>query len=102
MRGWRAALDLIAILNPTEMRRNNHRDSDYQNKQEKTTGENKMIRKLFSRVFKAGTNPNNYSQHGRNAAIWHQDGPLITPRSYDYQRSLDYIRDLELTYRMLY
>ena len=29
------------------------------------------IRKLFSRVFKAGTNPNNYSQHGRHAVVWH-------------------------------
>ena len=69
------------------------------------------IRKLFSRVFKAGTNPtqgfirnnpNNYSQHGRHAVVWHQGGPLTTPRSYDYRRSLDYIHDLELTYRMLY
>ena len=60
------------------------------------------IRKLFSRVFKAGTNPNDYSQHGRHAVVWHQGGPLTTPRSYDYRRSLDYIHDLELTYRMLY
>ena len=64
------------------MRRNNHRDPDSQKQQEKTTGENEMkIRKLFSRVFKAGTNPtqgfirnnpNNYSQHGRHAVVWHQ------------------------------
>ena len=60
-----------------------------------------MIRKLFSRVFKAVTSSNDYSRHGRNAVVWHQGGPLITPRSYDYRRSLDYIRDLELTYRML-
>ena len=60
------------------------------------------IRKLFSRVFKARTNPNDYSQHGRHAVVWHQGGPLTTPRSYDYRRSLDYIHDLELTYRMLY
>ena len=60
------------------------------------------IRKLFSRVFKAVTTPNNYSQHGRYPVAWHQGGPLATYRSYDYQRSLDYIRDLELAYRMLY
>ena len=75
------------------------------------------IRKLFSRVFKAGNNPtqgfirnnpNDYSQHGRHPVAWHQGGPLTTPRSYDYRRgydyrrSLDYIHDLELTYRMLY
>ena len=60
------------------------------------------IRKLFSRVFKAGTNPTIAPRPARNAVIWHQDGPLITPRSYDYRRSLDYIRDLELAYRMLY
>ena len=60
------------------------------------------IRKLFSRVFKAVTNLNDYSQHGSHPVAWHQDGPLITPRGYDYQRRLDYIRDLELTYRGLY
>ena len=65
------------------------------------------IRKLFSRVFKAVTTPNvttpnNYSQHGRYPVAWHQGGPPATYRSYDYQRSLDYIRDLELAYRMLY
>ena len=59
------------------------------------------IRKLFSRVFKAGTNPKDYSQHGRHAVAWHQGGPFTTYRSYDYQRSLDYIRDLELSYRIL-
>ena len=61
-----------------------------------------MIRKLFSRVFKAVTSPSDYSQHGRHTVIWHQGRPLATSRGYDYQRSLDYIRDLELAYRMLY
>ena len=46
------------------------------------------IRKLFSRVFKAGNNPtqgfirnnpNDYSLHGRHAVVWHQGGPLTTP-----------------------
>ena len=60
------------------------------------------IRKLFSRVFKAVTSPNDYSQHGRHTVIWHQGRPLATSRGYDYQRSLDYIRDLELAYRMLH
>ena len=59
------------------------------------------IRKLFSRVFKAGTNPNHYSQYERHTVAWHQGGPFTTSRSYDYQRSLNYIHDLELTYRML-
>ena len=59
------------------------------------------IRKLFSRVFKAVTRPNNYSQHGRHTVAWHQSGPLATSRGYDYQRRLDYIHDLEMTYRML-
>ena len=60
------------------------------------------IRKLFSRVFKAVTNLNDHSQHGSHAVDWHQGGPLTTSRGYDYQRRLDYIRDLELTYRGLY
>ena len=60
------------------------------------------IRKLFSRVFKAVTSSNDYSQHGRHTVAWHQGRPLTTSRGYDYQRSLDYIRDLELAYRMLY
>ena len=60
------------------------------------------IRKLVSRVLKAVTSPSDYSQHGRYPAAWHQGGPLTTYRRYDYQRSLDYIRDLELAYRMLY
>ena len=59
------------------------------------------IRKLFSRVFKAVTSPNDYSQHGRYTVGWHQGGPFTTSRNYDYQRSLNYIHDLELTYRML-
>ena len=56
------------------------------------------IRKLFSRVFKAGTNPNDCPWPGRNAGTRHQGGPLTDIRNFEY-RSFEYLRDLELINR---
>ena len=55
------------------------------------------IGKLFSRVFKAGTNatqdfiqnnPNDCPRHVRNAVMQHQGRPIIEPRGPDSLRNL--------------
>ena len=61
------------------------------------------IGKLFSRVFKSGTNPtqdfirnnpNDCPRHVRNAVMRHQGRPLIDPRSSDSLRDLQLINGL--------